>query len=65
MNNYSILGLSFWAYLTAIILAGIIAFLILLILIKTNLSGKMIVLITLLAFVAYAYCILIIAKIFF
>lgn len=65
MNVYSIAGLSFWAYLAAGMLAGVIAFLVLMILIKTNLSGKMIVLISFLAFLVYAYCILVIINIFF
>ena len=57
--------MSFWAYLAAGVLAGIIAFFVLMILIKTNLSGKMIVLISFLTLPVYAYCILAIAKIFF
>lgn len=64
MNVYSVAGLSFWAYLAAGMLAGVIAFLVLMILIKTNLSGKMIVLISFLAFLVYAYCILIVIKMF-
>ena len=52
MNMYSILGLSFWSYLAAGVLAGVIAFLVLMILIKTNLSGKAIVLVTILAFLS-------------
>ena len=57
--------MSFWAYLAAGVLAGIIAFLVLMILVKTNLSGKIIVLISFLALLVYAYCILVITKIFF
>ena len=62
---YSILGLSFWSYLAAGVLAGVIAFLVLMILIKTNLSGKAIVLVTILAFLVYAYSILVVINIFF
>ena len=65
MNVYSIAGMSFWAYLAAGMLAGIIAFLVLMILIKTNLSGRMIVLVSFLAFLVYAYCILVVFKIIF
>ena len=65
MNVYFILGLSFWSYLAAGVLAGVIAFLVLMILIKTNLSGKAIVLVTILAFLVYAYSILVIINIFF
>lgn len=65
MNMYSILGLSFWSYLVAGVLAGVIAFLVLMILIKTNLSGKAIVLVTILAFLVYAYSILVVINIFF
>ena len=65
MNMYSILGLSFWPYLAAGVLAGVIAFLVLMILIKTNLSGKAIVLVTILAFLVYAYSILVVINIFF
>ena len=36
MNVYSILGLSFWSYLAAGVLAGVIAFLVLMILIKAS-----------------------------
>lgn len=65
MNMYSILGLSFWSCLAAGVLAGVIAFLVLMILIKTNLSGKAIVLVTILAFLVYAYSILVVINIFF
>ena len=65
MNAYSIADLSFWAYLAAGMLAGVIAFLVLMILIKTNLSGRMIMLVSFLAFLVYVYCILVIIKIFF
>ena len=65
MNAYSVTGLSFWAYLAAGMLAGVIAFLVIMILIKTSLSGKMIVLVSFLAFLVYAYCILVIINIFF
>ena len=46
-------------------MAGVIAFLVLMILIKTNLSGKAIVLVTILAFLVYAYSILVVINIFF
>ena len=57
MNVYSILA--------AGVLAGVIAFLVLMILIKTNLGGKAIVFFTILAFLVYAYSILVIINIFF
>ncbi len=65
MNVYSILGLSLWSYLAAGVLAGVIAFLVLMILIKTNLSGNVIFIVTILAFLVYAYSILVVINIFF